>query len=182
MDRSLVERAQRGDRDAFASLLGAVGDRLYAVAFRILRDTHLAQDAFQEATIAAWRQLPNLREPERFEPWISRILVHACYAESRKRTRWTSHVRELEADEHSAAFGDVESIHDRDELERAFRDIPVEQRAVFVLHHHLGLPLVEIAAQLGIPSGTARSRLHYSTRALRRALSLEPAEPAERPA
>lgn len=182
MDRSLVERAQRGDRDAFASLLGSVGDRLYAVAFRILRDPHLAQDAFQEATIAAWRQLPNLRDLDRFEPWISRILVHACYAESRKRTRWTSHVRVLEADENAAAFGDADSIHDRDELERAFRDLPVEQRAVFVLHHHLGLPLVEVAARLGIPAGTARSRLHYSTRALRRALSLEPAEPAERPA
>ena len=169
----MVERAQHGDRDAFASVLGSVGDSLYAVAYRILRDPDLAQDAFQEATIVAWRQLPNLRDAERFEAWIRRILVHACYAESRKRTRWTTHVRVLEADEEPPPLDEPPSIYDRDELERGFRSLPVDQRAVFVLHHHVGLSLVEIAELLGIPAGTARSRLHYSTRALRRAMGVE---------
>ena len=169
MDRSLVELAQGGDRDAFASLLRAMGDRMYAVAFRVLRDPDLAHDAYQEAMIAAWKQLPFLRDPDSFEGWVRRILVHACYAESRKRTRWSTNVRVLDLNE------DVEgesghAIHDREQLELAFRDLTVEQRAIVVLHHHLGLPLVEIASTLGIPAGTARSRLHYATQALRRAL------------
>ncbi len=169
MDRRVVELAQGGDRDAFAGLLRAVGDRLYAVAFRILRDPDLAQDAYQEAMIAAWRQLPMLRDPDSFEAWIRRILVHACYAESRKRTRWTSNVRVLDLNEDVAGQGG-HAIHDRELLEQAFRGLSVDQRAVFVLHHHLGLPLVEVASTLGIPAGTARSRLHYATQALRRAI------------
>jgi RNA polymerase sigma-70 factor, ECF subfamily len=169
VDRKLVEQAQRGDREAFARLLSAVGDRLYAVASRILRDPHLAQDAYQEAMIATWRQLPYLRDPERFEAWARRILVHACYAESRKRTRIGTSVRLLDLEE--ARGSGAYAIHDRDELERAFRGLSLEQRAVFVLHHHVGLPLVEVASTLGIPAGTARSRLHYATRALRLALA-----------
>ncbi len=183
MDGTQVQRAQYGDRDAFAAILGSVGDGLYAVAYRILRDPQLAQDAFQEASLAAWRQLPNLRDPDRFEAWIRRILIHACYAESRRRTRWTTHVRVLEADEEPSPIESGASIHDRDELERGFRRLTLEQRAVFVLHHHVGLPLVEVAEVLGIPAGTARSRLHYATQALRKALTVEPAiAPAERSA
>lgn len=169
MDRGLVEEAQRGDRNAFAELMELEGGRLYAVAYRILRDPHLAQDAFQEAAISAWRRLPTLREPDRFEAWIHRILVHACYAESRKRTRWAASVRVLEIDS-SRTMEAPSAIHDRDELERGFRQLSVDQRAIFVLHHYVGLPLVEIAETLGIPAGTARSRLHYATEALRRAL------------
>lgn len=169
MDRNLVEQAQRGDRDAFAGLVRATGDRMYAVAFRILRDPHLAQDAYQEATFATWRQLPYLRDPDRFEAWARRILVHACYAESRKRTRIATNVRLLDLEE-SPGSG-AHAIHDRDELESAFRGLSLEQRAVFVLHHHVGLPLVEVARTLGIPAGTARSRLHYATQALRAALA-----------
>lgn len=169
MDRNLVEQAQRGNRDAFAELVRATGDRLYAVAFRILRDPHLAQDAYQEATIATWRELPYLRDPDRFEAWARRILVHACYRESRKRTRIATNVRLLDLEE--APGSGAHAIHDRDELDRAFRGLSIEQRAVFVLHHHVGLPLVEVASTLGIPAGTARSRLHYATQALRAALA-----------
>jgi RNA polymerase sigma-70 factor (ECF subfamily) len=169
VDRRLVEQAQGGDRDAFAALLRAMGDRMYAVAFRVLRDPDLAQDAYQEAMVAAWRQLPFLRDPDSFEGWVRRIVVHACYAESRKRSRWTTNVRVLDLNEDvEGEFG--HAIHDREQLELAFRDLTVEQRAIVVLHHHLGLPLVEIASNLGIPAGTARSRLHYATQALRRAL------------
>jgi len=170
VDRGLVEAAQQGDRDAFAELLELEGPRLYALAYRILRDAHLAQDAFQEAAIQAWRRLPTLRESDRFEAWIHRVLVHACYAESRKRSRWTATVRLLEVDGERMVDG-PSSIHDRDELERGFSGLSIDHRAVFVLHHWLGLPLVEIAETLGIPPGTARSRLHYATEALRKTLT-----------
>ena len=183
MDRSLVEQAQRGDRDAFAGLVHAVGDRLYALAYRILREPDLARDACQEALIAAWRQLPALRDPDRFDAWIYRILVHACYAESRKRSRWSATIRVLEVD--GGPPPDIGlSIHDRDELERAFRLLPIDQRTVFVLHHHIGLPLVEIAETLGIPAGTVRSRLHYATQALRRSINeaVDPTTSRERSA
>ena len=167
--RDVVERAMRGDREAFGWLVGHTSDRMYAIATRILRDTHLAEDALQGALITVWRQLPTLRDPDRFEAWVRRLLVHACYAEARRRRSWAANVRVLPADGLAAPDGIV-SIDDRDALDRAFRRLTVEQRAVFVLHHHLGLSLVEIAETLGIPAGTARSRLHYATRTLRSAI------------
>ncbi len=129
----------------------------------------LAEDALQNALVLAWRRLRHLREPDRFEAWIHRILVHACYDESQRARQWTANVRVLPLDGPSTPDGTA-VIADRDELERAFRRLPVDQRAVFVLHHYLGLPLVEIAEMLEIPAGTARSRLHYATRGLRDAL------------
>ena len=161
MDRDLVEQARRGDREAFAVLVHQVSDSLYAVAYRILRDPSLAEDALQNALVLAWRRIPHLREPERFEAWIHRILVHACYDESQRARQWTANVRVLPMDGPSTPDGSA-VVADRDELERAFRRLPVDQRAVFVLHHYLGLPLVEIAELLEIPAGTARSRLHYA--------------------
>lgn len=165
----LVERARNGDREAFASLVTMTSDRMYAIAVRILRDGHLAEDALQGALVTAWRQLPTLRDPARFEAWIRRLLVHACYAEARRRRAWTANVRVLPVDGPVGPDG-LLSIVDRDALDRAFRRLSIEQRAVFVLHHHTGLSLVEIADQLGIPAGTARSRLHYATRTLRTAI------------
>ena len=172
MDRDLVEQARRGDREAFAILVHQVSDSLYAVAFRILRDTGLAEDALQNALVIAWRRIPHLRDPDRFEAWFHRILVHACYDESQRARHWTANVRVLPVDGPSTPDRSA-SFADRDELERAFRRLPVDQRAVFVLHHYVGLPLVEIAEMLEIPAGTARSRLHYATRGLRTALVAE---------
>jgi RNA polymerase sigma-70 factor (ECF subfamily) len=169
MDRDLVEQARRGDRDAFAAVVHDVSDSLFAVAHRILRDIDLAEDALQNALVAVWRQLPQLRDADRFEAWAHRILVHACYAEAGRQRRWSGSVRLLPMDGPDSR-DDAQELADRDELERIFRRLPLEQRAVFVLHHYLGLPLVEIAETLGIPAGTARSRLHYATRALRAAL------------
>ena len=171
MDRDLVEQARRGDREAFTVLVHQVNDVLYAIAFRILRDPGLAEDALQNALVLAWRRIPKLRDTERFEAWIHRILVHACYDESQRARRWTATVRVLPIDGPSTPDG-TDAVADRDELERAFRRLPIEQRAVFVLHHYLGLPLVEIAELLEIPAGTARSRLHYAIAGLRDALSV----------
>ena len=168
MDRDLVERARSGDQAAFAELVHQVSDTLYGVARRVLRDPGLAEDVLQNALVTVWRQLPRLREPERFEAWAFRILIHACYADAPRNRRWAAMVRILPVDraEPTDAY---DSIADRDELEQAFRQLPLDQRAVFVLHHHVGLPLVAVAETLGIPDGTARSRLHYATRALRAA-------------
>ena len=172
--RDLVERAQGGDRDAFAALVHMTSDRMYALAARILRDSVLAEDALQGALITVWRQLPSLRDPDRFEAWVRRLLVHACYAEARRRRTWSTNVRVLPVDG-PAAPDTLLSIDDRDALDRAFRRLSVEQRAVFVLHHHIGLPLTEIAETVGIPAGTARSRLHYATRVLRAAVEADAA-------
>ena len=168
MDREIVERARTGDQEAFADLVHQVSDTLLGVARRIVRDPDVAEDALQNALVTMWRKLPSLRDPERFEGWSFRILVHACYAEAPRNRHWASSVRVVDLDLASES-DDIQAISDRDELERAFRQLPLDQRAVFVLHHYVGLPLVVVADTLGIPDGTARSRLHYATRTLRAA-------------
>jgi len=178
MDTELVIRAQRGDEGGFASLAVAVGDRLHAVAHRILRDTDLAEDATQQALLTVWRDLPQLRDPARFDAWSYRILVRACYAEAHRMRRWAPNLRLLPADEPMGADG-LSSVVDRDQLERGFRRLSIDHRAVVVLHHYLDLPLSEVAETLGVPEGTVRSRLHYAMRGLRAALDAD-ARPARR--
>lgn len=165
----LVERAREGDESAFAELVDLDGGRCYAIAYRILRDTERAQDAVQQALLLAWRELPRLRDPERFEVWLHRLLVNACYEEARRYRRWSGHVRELPFDGPGVPDSTV-SIDERDALERAFQRLTTEHRAVFVLHHHVGLPLAAIA---GVPVGTVKSRLHYATRQLRAAIAAD---------
>jgi RNA polymerase sigma-70 factor, ECF subfamily len=184
MRLGLVERAMHGDEAAFTALATDSVDACYRLAYRILRDPHRAQDATQQALLGAWRDLPTLREPGRFDAWLHRLVVHACYTEARSERRWTARVRLIPTD--PPLEPDVaRSVAARDELEVAFRQLTLEQRAVVVLHHHLGYPLTEIAATLGIPAGTARSRLHYAVRQLRAVLDhdgrLVPAS-EERPA
>ena len=165
----LVERAMGGDQAAFSTLATDAVDGCYRLAYRILRDPHRAQDATQQALLGAWRDLPTLRDPSRFDAWLHRLVVHACYAEARSDRRWVARVCAIPND--SALEPDVaRSVAARDELEDAFRRLTPEQRAIVVLHHHLGYPLTEIAATLGIPAGTARSRLHHAVRQLRAVL------------
>ena len=172
MDEDLVIRAQRGDKEAFGLLAAGVADRFLAVARRILRDIDLAEDAAQQALLAAWQDLPQLRDPGHFEAWSYRLLVHACYAEGRKDRRWAPNLRLLPADE-PIAREDLSSVIDRDQLERGFRRLSVEHRAVVVLYHYLDKPLDEISRILEIPAGTAHSRLHHAMRALRAALDAD---------
>ena len=177
MDTDLVTRAQHGDEEAFASLAVAAGDRLHAVAHRILRDIDLAQDATQQALLAIWRDLPQLRDPARFDAWSYRLLVRACYSEGRKERRWAPNLRLLPTDEPTSPDGLI-SIFDRDQLERGFRRLSVDHRAVVVMYHYLDWPLDRIADSLGVPVGTVRSRLHYAMRALRAALDADARRPA----
>src|SRR5215218_8991957 len=132
MDTDLVIRARQGDQQAFASLAVGLGDRLLAVAQRILRDTDLAEDATQQALLAIWQNLPQLRDPASFDAWSYRLLVRACYAEGRRTTRWAPNLRLLPIDPPDAA-DDVSSVANRDELERGFRRLSIEHRAVVVL-------------------------------------------------
>jgi RNA polymerase sigma-70 factor (ECF subfamily) len=172
MDTSLVVRAQNGDEEAFASLALAVGDRLHQVAHRILRDTNLAEDATQLALLTIWRTLPQLRDPARFDAWSYRLLVNACYAEGRHSRQRSPNLRLLPTDQPAATEG-LSVVADRDQLERGFRRLSLEHRAVVVLHHYLGLTLDEIAESLGVPVGTVRSRLHHAMRGLRAALDAD---------
>ena len=178
MDTELIGRAQHGDEEAFASLAVGVGDRLHAVAHRILRDTDLAEDATQQALLAIWRDLPRLRDPARFDAWSYRLLVRACYAEGRRTRRWAPNVHLLPADEPPASDASS-AVVDRAQLERGFRRLSIEHRAVVVLHHYLDMPLDEVAETLGVSVGTVRSRLHHAMRGLRAALEAD-ARPAAR--
>ncbi|MGI8928300.1 MAG: RNA polymerase sigma factor [Candidatus Limnocylindrales bacterium] len=161
----LVERASRGDRDAFAALASASVDRLFAIARRILQDHDRAQDAVQSALLGARRDLPPLRDPARFQPWLRRLLVRACYEEADKQRAFRMKVRVVTIE--PAVADSSGALADRDQLERAFRRLTVEQRSVIVLHFYLGLAMTEVSEALAIPEGTARSRLHYALRILR---------------
>ena len=172
MERGLVERAMRGDEDAFDTLVEKVGDGLYSVARRILRDTTLAEDATQQALLAAWRFLPRLRDPERFEAWAYRLVVNACNAEARREGRQRGHLRLLPHDEPTASDPAL-GMDVNDQLDRAFRRLSLEHRTVVVLVHYVGLTPAEAAAAMGTPTGTARSRLHYALQHMRAALEAD---------
>jgi len=178
----LVERAGRGDRDAFEAVVRAGSGRLYAIAYRILRDADLADDALQETLVKVWDDLPALRDPDRFEPWATRILCRCCYRLAKRERRASLPVA---IDPRSTASSNFESeIADHDEMEGAFRRLSAEHRVVLVLHYYQGLTLSDIAETLSISPGTVGSRLHYATRSLRAALASEArsTEAWERPA
>ena len=172
MDTDLVVRAQRGDKEAYTFLASEIADRFLAVARRILRDFALAEDATQQALLTIWQDIPQLRDPARFDAWSYRLLVRACYAEGRKQRRWAPNLRILSVDEPMGADG-ITSVVDRDQLERGFRRLSLDHRVVVVLHHYLDMPLDRVADTLGIPIGTVNSRFHYAMRGLRAALDAD---------
>jgi RNA polymerase sigma-70 factor (ECF subfamily) len=147
-------------------------NRLFATAHRILRDVDRAEDALQDALVIAWRDLRALRDPDRFDAWLTRLLVHVCIAQATRERRRTANLRVLPVDG-PAAPDELLSVADRDLLDRGFRRIPPDQRAILVMHHFLGYAPSEIAETLGIPPGTARSRLHHAHRAMRAALDAD---------
>jgi RNA polymerase sigma-70 factor, ECF subfamily len=176
MQQELVERARRGDHDAFATLAGAAIFRLDAAARLILRDPDQAKDAVQETLVRAWRDLPTLRSPDRFDAWLHRLLYRACIDEARRLRRHRVDVELTPID--SPQVGDMtSSINDRDQLDRGFSRLEPEARALIVLHHYLDLPLPEVASVLGIPLGTAKSRLHRALQSMRAVLDAD-ARPA----
>jgi len=170
--RGLVEQAQRGDHDAFATLAGDAIARLDAAARLILRDPELARDGVQDGYLRAWRTLPALRDPDRFDAWLRRLIVHSCIDIMRRRRHRAIEVDLTPID--VAGGGDFTStIVDRDLVEEALRHLDPEWRAVVVMHYFLGMPLPEVARALGIPLGTAKSRLHRSILAMRIAVDAD---------
>jgi RNA polymerase sigma-70 factor (ECF subfamily) len=167
MDPSLVSRAQEGDEVAFALITRAMSARFNQVAFRILRDRHLAEDAVQQALVDIWRKLPTLRDPERFDGWSYRFLVHACYREGK---RYRDAFRELPGTQDLTHPDATRVVSDRDQLERGFRRLSVDHRAVVVMHYYLDLSIEGCAEALGISAGTAKSRLNRAMAQLRLAL------------
>jgi RNA polymerase sigma-70 factor (ECF subfamily) len=171
MDRALVERARDGDQDAYARLASQISDRLYAVALRTLRDPAAAGDALQAALVSIWRDLPSLRDPTAFEGWSYRVVLNCCRAIRRSSIR---PVASIVMDPLDASVGDTqESLAVRDELERGFRKLTIEQRVVLVLHYYRGLSVAEIGGGLGVSQGTVKSRLHAARRALRAAIEAD---------
>ena len=172
MTRSeLVRLARDGDPDAYDILMTGLIDHLYRIARLILRDFDSAEDAVQEALVRCWRDLPRLREPDRFDAWLNRILLNAVTDEARNRRRSRANVTLLRLEPIQA--DSAGAVADRDELARVFDRLSIEHRTIVVLHHYLGLTVDEAATTIGIPTGTAKSRLHYATEALRAALDAD---------
>lgn len=161
--QDLVERARNGDADAFSAAIGELLGGLYGAAYLVLRDRHAAEDAVQEGLLRAWRRLPALRDPSRFEAWVRRIVLRAAIDATRRRRE-------------NVGLGDIDRPSTTDDHETrsvigdAFGSLAPMHRAVLVLRHYLDLTVPEIASALGIPEGTAKSRLHHATRQMRASL------------
>jgi RNA polymerase sigma-70 factor, ECF subfamily len=167
----LVRLARDGDRDAFDTLLTGVIDHLYRIARLILRDFDSAEDAVQEALVRCWRDLPGLRDPDRFDAWLNQLLLHSVTDEARKRRRYAANIRVLRLEPTQPDSSGL--LADRDQLARVFDRLSIDHRTIVVLHHYLGLTVDAAAVTIGIPVGTAKSRLHYATEALRAALEAD---------
>ena len=177
MQSDLVVRARNGDRDAFSQLMATSFDDLFRTARLILRDDDRAADAVQDAMLSAWLHIRAVRDPEKFQAWIRRLLVNACYGEARRIGRRRAiEIRVTPLDAPSSDDVQRTTIA-RDQLERGFRRLTVEQRAVLVLHHYLGLPDVDAAVVLDVPLGTFKSRLHRATAALRASVEADSRTP-----
>jgi len=172
MDRDLIEAARNRDREAYAELIESRLSRLFVLAQRILRDVDRAEDALQDALVIAWRDLPDLRDPDRFDAWLHRLVVRSCLTEAKRERQRVTNLRVLPMDV-PTAIDDFLTVVDRDQLERGFRRLPPDQRVLLVLRHLEGRDLADIAEILGIPVGTAGSRLHHAHRAMRAALDAD---------
>jgi RNA polymerase sigma-70 factor (ECF subfamily) len=168
---ALVAAARSGDRQAFDVLAATFVDRLYAIARLVLRDSDRAEDAVQETLVRCWRDLPALREPDRFDAWIRRLLMRAITDEFRRERRHQAQVVVLRLEPSTADASSALLV--REQLDIGFRRLSVDHRAIVVLRLYLGLSIEDSAVSLGIPVGTAKSRLHYAVDAMRLALEAD---------
>jgi RNA polymerase sigma-70 factor (ECF subfamily) len=169
----LVEQAQQGNADAFDALVELDLERCLGIAYRITRDHAVAEDAVQQAYILAWREIPRLRDRDRYEVWLHRLVVTACYKELRRLRGWRERIVPLTLDGAGPTTDAIGAVDDREALDRAFARLSPDRRTIFVLHHHAGLPLAQVAEILGLPLGTVKSRLHYTVDILRAALAAD---------
>ena len=176
--RELIEQARQGDRAAYEQIVRRKVETVYRTARAILGNDADAEDATQETLIGAWRQIGSLRDADRFDAWLGRITVNACRMALRRRRSGAVVALPVEADPggelaDARTSGFESRTVSSDAFDRAFDRLPVEQRSILVLHHHDELPLTDVAARLGIPEGTAKSRLHAARIALDRSLARE---------
>lgn len=169
----LVERARRGDRAAFGTLIRGRIPRLSATASLILRDGERAEDAVQDALVEAWRDIRGLRDSDRLDAWLHRLVVRACYRASRRDRRRRTVELPLAYDHDAPAPEGLEAVETREALERAFARVPLDQRTILVLAYYADLPLTDVAAALDVPLGTVKSRLSRATGAFRAALAAD---------
>ena len=172
MDRDLVAAARRGDQAAFMDLVRSRSEWLFGIALQILRDIDRAEDALQDALVIAWRDLSSLRDPDRFDAWVHRVLTNVCIEQAGRERKRIANLYVLPV-EGPAAPDELLSVGDRDQLDRGFRRLAPDERAILVLRHYVGYEPTEIAQLLGIPAGTVRSRLHHAHRAMRAALDAD---------
>lgn len=176
--RDLVIRAREGDRDAFSELVARSLGRLTAVARMILRDEYAAQDAVQDACIEAWKSLPGLRDPDRFDAWMRRLLVRACFKGARRSRRVSAVEIALTPADEPVIAGDERAVDLHDQLERSLARISPTLRAAVVFVYYLDLPLADAAQAMGVPLGTAKSRLNRATQALRAEIDADERAPS----
>ena len=182
MQRQLVERAIRGDYEAFSELVKRAAPRQYRVAALILHDADRAQDAVQDALVAAWRGMGALRDPDAWEAWLHRLTVRACYVAARRDRRRSMVELPPSPDlERAADTDEPAAFAERERIQYELGTLPIDQRAVIVLHYYVGLPLSEAALVLDVAPGTAKSRLHRGLEALRSTMTAEPGVQAQRP-
>jgi len=177
MRSDLVRRAQSGDSEAFETLIRAAYDRLLAVADRILRDRYAAEDAVQDAVVRCWRDIRGLRDPDRLDAWLYRLVVNASLDHTRRQRRALPDGGALSPDLR-ATGDDYARLVEHDALEGAFLTLSADHRIVLLLAHYAGYSAPEIAEILSVPTGTVYSRLHYAMRAMRAALAPTPGVPA----
>ncbi len=182
MHQELVRRAAAGDHEAFSTLATNAFEGLFRTARLVLRDDDLAADALQDALLSAWLHIRAVRDPDRFEAWLRRLLIRACYAQAdRARRHRVIEIRVDELELVGDASADIQGRHAmRDQLERGFGRLSLDHRAVLVAHHYLGLPDHEASTMLDIPIGTYKSRLNRATTALRAELEADDRSPARR--
>jgi RNA polymerase sigma-70 factor (ECF subfamily) len=172
MDQRLVVRVQNGDQRAFEALVLADQPRLYRLAYGVLRDLRLAEDATQQALLHIWRDAPRLRDPARYQAWSYRLLVRVCYAEARQRSRRQPAFAVATRDEPRAA--DVYlAVADRDQLERGFQRLSMDHRVILALRFLLGMTPEEVAETLDLPRSTVYSRVQAALKAMRAALEAD---------
>ena len=172
MDQQLVVRVQQGDQRAFEALVLADQPRLYRLAYGILRDSQLAEDATQQALLDIWRDARRLRHPARYEAWSYRLLVRVCYAEARQRRRWQPTV-DISTSHEPGAADAYTDVADRDQLERGFGRLSIDHRVILALHFLLGMTPEEVAETLDLPRSTVYSRLQAAIKAMRAALEAD---------
>jgi RNA polymerase sigma-70 factor (ECF subfamily) len=173
MQAELVARAQQGDREAFSTLASGAAVRLYATARLILRQPDGAEDAVQDALVEAWRDIRGLRDPERLDAWLHRLLVRACYRQARREQRRRVTEISVPTIEGGGTTDAAQGLADRDELDRAFRRLTDDQRTVLALVYYADLSLADVSSTLGIPLGTTKSRLNRAMTALRAAMAAD---------